>query len=322
MSNIISPSGGAFKSISTLLGKGIHRAARISARNPIEMIVAMLILASFSYFALLNLAKTSDIFSGTATQLHPTLAYRTHEAVDFSQLTDKEYKALPSDSVVKIQLNQIVIEDPSTSKRSEGVIKAKVLEAVYQFQDVVEHQILVPDGPHATKQYSFDSDLCYKQDNQCFRQTPLDAWNNDLAAIHADKDLPATVAQHLNTMAHQFKTNDDQSKIEGLVLSYAFNVSSSIRHELAKQWAVKVATLPPGAFISQTSMDDQQQNTFVWLFIIARNVVYRISELISQAENIDIIVILGGYLMMIATFVSLYTNMRAMGSKYTLGKCL
>ncbi|GAB5589842.1 3-hydroxy-3-methylglutaryl-coenzyme A (HMG-CoA) reductase isozyme [Umbelopsis nana] len=320
MSSLISPSGGAFKSVSTLLGKGIHRAARISARNPIEMIVAMLMLASFSYFALLNLAKTSDIFYGTATHLHSNFAYRTKDAVNFTQVSDKEFRALSSDAVVKVQLNQIVIEDPSAtrSKHSEGVINAKVLEAVYQFQDVVEHQILVPDGPHATKQYSFDSDLCYKQDNQCFRQTPLDLWNNDLAAIHADKDLPATVAQHLNTMAHQFKMSDDQSKIDGLVLSYAFNTSSTIRHDLAKEWAFKVASLPPGALISQTSMEDQQQNTFVWLFIIARNVVYRISELISQADNIDIIVILGGYLMMIATFVSLYTNMRAMGSKYTL----
>ncbi|KAG2180335.1 hypothetical protein INT44_003337 [Umbelopsis vinacea] len=318
--SILSPSGGAFKSISTLLGKGIHRAARISARNPIEMMVAMLILASFSYFALLNLAKTSDIFTGTSTRLHPTFAYRAGDAVTFTHLTDKELKAIPSDAVVKVQLNQIVIEDPSAtrSKRSEGLVKPDVLEAVYQFQDVVEHQVLVPDGPKTTKQYSFDSDLCYKPNNQCFRQTPLDLWNNDLAAIHADQDIAATVAAHLNTAAHQFQMTDDQTKIQAFILSYAFNASTTIRQELAKQWAFKVATLPPGALISHTSMDDQQQNTFVWLFIVARNVVYRISDLISEAEKIDIVVILLGYLMMIATFVSLYVNMRAMGSKYTL----
>lgn len=37
-----------------------------------------------------------------------------------------------------------------------------------------------------------------------------------------------------------------------------------------------------------------------------------------MADNIDIIVILGGYLMMLTTFVSLYMNMRSMGSRYTL----
>lgn len=37
------------------------------------------------------------------------------------------------------------------------------------------------------------------------------------------------------------------------------------------------------------------------------------------ADNVDVAVILAGYLMMIATFVSLYTNMHAMGSRYTLG---
>lgn len=39
-----------------------------------------------------------------------------------------------------------------------------------------------------------------------------------------------------------------------------------------------------------------------------------------MADNVDIIVILAGYMMMIATFVSLYINMRRMGSRYTLGK--
>ncbi|CAM0136925.1 3-hydroxy-3-methylglutaryl-coenzyme A (HMG-CoA) reductase isozyme [Umbelopsis sp. WA50703] len=316
--SILTPSGGAFRSVSTLLGKGIHRAARISARNPIEMIVAMLILASFSYFALLNLAKTSDIFSGTATRLQPAFAYRAGDAVEFTQRDEKDIRALSPSDAVKVQLKQIVIEDPNTSKRSGGVLKRKVLEAVYQFQDIVEHQILVPDGPPATKQYSFDSDLCYKQDNQCFRQSPLDVWNNDLLAVQADKDLTGTVKRHFEANAHQFKLGEDNSKIEALVLSYAFNATGNIRPQLAEQWAEKVATLPPGAFISQSSADDQQQNTFVWLYIIARNVVYRIRELISEADNIDIIVILGGYIMMITTFVSLYTNMRAMGSKYTL----
>jgi hydroxymethylglutaryl-CoA reductase (NADPH) len=37
-----------------------------------------------------------------------------------------------------------------------------------------------------------------------------------------------------------------------------------------------------------------------------------------MADNIDIIVILAGYLMMLTTFVSLYMNMRSMGSRYTL----
>lgn len=37
-----------------------------------------------------------------------------------------------------------------------------------------------------------------------------------------------------------------------------------------------------------------------------------------MADNIDIIVILAGYVMMLTTFVSLYMNMRSMGSRYTL----
>lgn len=39
-----------------------------------------------------------------------------------------------------------------------------------------------------------------------------------------------------------------------------------------------------------------------------------------MADNVDIVIILAGYIMMVATFVSLFMNMRAMGSRYTLGK--
>lgn len=41
-----------------------------------------------------------------------------------------------------------------------------------------------------------------------------------------------------------------------------------------------------------------------------------------MADNVDIIVILAGYVMMITTFLSLYINMRNMGSRYTLGKSI
>lgn len=41
-----------------------------------------------------------------------------------------------------------------------------------------------------------------------------------------------------------------------------------------------------------------------------------------MADNVDIFVILAGYIMMIITFVSLFVNMRRMGSRYSLGRCI
>jgi hydroxymethylglutaryl-CoA reductase (NADPH) len=41
-----------------------------------------------------------------------------------------------------------------------------------------------------------------------------------------------------------------------------------------------------------------------------------------MADNVDIIVILVGYVMMLTAFLSLYTNMRSMGSRYTLATCV
>ncbi|CAO3576664.1 unnamed protein product [Absidia cylindrospora] len=104
-----------------------------------------------------------------------------------------------------------------------------------------------------------------------------------------------------------------------MVLSYAFNASSKAHQYLADLWVHKVATLPPGDLVSlSNSSNGIQENIFVWLFILSRNVIYRIRELLELADKVDIYVILTGYLMMIATFVSLYINMRGIGSRYTL----
>lgn len=170
-----------------VIGKGIHRLALISSRNPIEMFAAVLLLASFSYFYLYNLARTSDIFSGT-NRLHPATVHALPGANHF------EPGGLDANAV-QIHLRQIITP--------------------------TDH-VLFEDDFNA---------LCYKQaDHSCFV---------------------------------------DQCS-DGRVLSLALDASNPVRRALSHQWSQKIA-----------SDDQQQQNLFVWLFIIARNVVLRLKELID-----------------------------------------
>ncbi|KAK4515339.1 pre-60S factor rei1 [Mucor velutinosus] len=297
----------AFRSISSVFGKGIHRAAKLSSRNPIEMIAGILILSSFSYFYLFNLARTSDIFSGTVTRLYPTFVYADKNTLDgFQQLSRNDVSLDSTIEAVKIQLRQISIVD-----QEKNVIDRNTLATILRFQNTIDHTLL---DDHVG-QFGYSA-LCFKDaQGECFSQSLTDIF--DMDTIDSD-DLRRSINQHPKLAASIFGELDlNASTASSILLSFAFNASTDYRQQLSYAWEQKVSTLSSGDLVSLSNTGNQE-DVFTWAFIISRNIVYRIKELIDMADNIDIIVILGGYVMMLTTFVSLYMNMRSMGSRYSL----
>ena len=282
----------AFKSVSTLIGKGIHHASKVAIRNPIEIIVATLLLASFGYFTLYNLARSSEIFSGTSyTRLYPTTVYSinphkngfmpiinnkqqeqeggNNDNVELTSLTSIPKNAL------KLYLKQITVSDTE-----RGVQNVNTLATILQFQQTIENTVYVPEGNENSKKFSYQNGLCYrKNDKQCFVQSPLTLWGNDIDRLKQDKDIPLTLMQannHSNTMDTSSST---------VTLAYVVNATGSMRHTLATQWAHKVENLPPTKDIVSHAHRNEGENVLAWLFIIGRNVVLRLKELIDVSNK-------------------------------------
>ncbi|CEP13898.1 hypothetical protein [Parasitella parasitica] len=312
MASILSNHSGtsAFRSVSSVFGRGIHRAAKLSSRNPIEMIAVILILSSFSYFYLFNLARTSDIFSGTVTRLYPTFVYADGNKHGFQQLSRNDVSLDNAKEAVKIQLKQISIVD-----QEKNVIDRNTLAAILRFQNTVDHTLL---DDHVG-QFGYNA-LCFKDaQGECFSQSLSSIF--DVETLDT-ADLAKSIRQQPELAASIFGELDmDASTASSILLSFAFNASTDYRQQLSFAWEQKVSTLSSGDLVSLSS-SGQQEDVFTWAFIITRNIVYRIKELIDMADNIDIVVILGGYMMMLTTFVSLYMNMRSMGSRYTLASAV
>ncbi|KAI8066535.1 hydroxymethylglutaryl-CoA reductase [Gongronella butleri] len=253
---ISSRTGGSYAAV---VGQGIHRLAKVSARHPIEMIVSVLMGASFAYFYLFNLARSSDLFLGAsaAARFSPTKVY---------SLQGEPFSLMPSSAVSAVNL----------SVKQVHIASAEAA-AIQRFQHLLEQGIYVPDG--SSTQFNY-KDLCFKAPD-CLNIAPF---------------APDTA---------QF------------VLSYVFNTSTAFRRNLADVWEYKVATLPPAELVSAAS-SASHENLFVWLFILSRNVIAHLRDMIKVADNVDIVVVLAGYVMAISTVISLYLNMRSIGSRYTL----
>ncbi|KAI8342442.1 3-hydroxy-3-methylglutaryl coenzyme A reductase [Chlamydoabsidia padenii] len=265
---------GESRSYSAVLGKGIHKVSKLAARHPIEMIVVILMAASFTYFYLFNLARMSDLFIGTTTtttRLTPATVYSLH-GQPFQPMTFEDHSKLAN--AIKIDIKQILISDPQQQQRPLDV------KVTRTFQHSIKNDIYVPDT--STKQFNYQHDLCYKnRGGSCLVVEPL------------------------------FIQQD-------LLLSYVFNTSSALRKNLADVWEHKVATLPPADLVSSFNVSGSHDNVFVWLLLLTRNVFFHLKDLIHVADNVDIIVVLVGYVMAFCTIISLYMHMRSMGSRYTL----
>ncbi|KAI7877614.1 hypothetical protein K492DRAFT_239055 [Lichtheimia hyalospora FSU 10163] len=269
------------RSLSALFSNGIHRGAMSATRNPIEMVVAVLLLVSFCYFTLYNLARTSATLSCTSNtrqRLYPaTIVYPTPTSMALNHSNMQKYSI---DNALRIHLIQIAVSASSYNSTTMA-----------DFKHAIMHQVAVPDVIHATRQFSYYQDLCYQPSG-----------SNGCSELSA---LTTTTTRN----------NDNDTMV---TLWYAMDGTSSFRRELIQQWAHKIQQLPPiGNLISQ-ERQEKKEDVLAWVFTITRNVILRISELIKMADNVDIMVVLAGYLMMVFTFVSLYINMWRMGSRYTL----
>ncbi|KAI8985320.1 hydroxymethylglutaryl-coenzyme A reductase-domain-containing protein [Pilobolus umbonatus] len=294
----------AFKSISTVCGKGIQKAAKMASRNPIEMIATMLILSSFTYFYLFNLARTSDIFSGTVTRLYPTSVYAS-EGTEFQHLTRQH---IPAEDSIKIQLKQVLIADPT-----KNLLDHDNLVSILRLENTLENTIL----DNHIGSFGYHS-LCYKtKDQTCFSHSLSSLFEFDPTSEIDTVDLANKIHTYPDLLQDIFGVDLNSSSASSALLSFAFNTSTAYRAQLSHLWEQRVATLN-GADLVSLSNATSQVDLFTWLFIITRNIILRIKELIEMADNIDIIVIFSGYLMMLTTFYSLYTNMRSIGSRYTL----
>lgn len=261
----------AFRSVSAMFGKGIHRAAKLSSRNPIEMIAGILILSSFSYFYLFNLARTSDIFSGTVTRLYPTLVYADKHSSQFQQLKRNEL-SFEDTHAIKVQLKQISITD-----QEKNVIDKDTIQSILKFQNVIQHTLLDDHvGP-----FGYNS-LCFKDaQGQCFSSSISNIFDSDNL-----NDLTQSINQYPELAQTVFGDLDlNASTASSILLSFAFNASTAYRQELSYLWEQKVSTLSTGGDLISLSNNGNQEDIFTWMFIITRNIVYRIKELIEVKKK-------------------------------------
>jgi hydroxymethylglutaryl-CoA reductase (NADPH) len=144
----------SLKSLSAFLHKLVLKTTRMSARNPIEMMVASLIMGSVTYVYLFNLAKSSDILASASiyqTSSLSTVLYASPYDTALSPLQKQSIKDYPFS---RLELKQVSIAPQSTRLTQDG------LDNIIEFQDYIESKLHFTD-----EGWTFRDRLCYKPNN-------------------------------------------------------------------------------------------------------------------------------------------------------------
>ncbi|GBB85133.1 hypothetical protein RclHR1_01170017 [Rhizophagus clarus] len=290
----------------SIIGKLLDAAVRRSSRNPIEMIVFFLIIASFAYASLFRSLIESEYFNETPSfNNDPTKVISYPGSNVFVLLNENDFIT----DNPKIQLKQIIIQMDNISLKNGN----HFVDKVQKFKEIVEKEISeiitsdknINDVDDVDKFYYNNNILCLKSiddDNlsKCF-------------------EIDNTSLEFLLKNDHEFINNSSLSS--HLILNYALGFNNNPL--TSKSWDDKISGLHFDQFVSTGKKNPApaEKGSFVWLAFAASSLVFKIHELIQKAETIDILVILAGWILMHLTFVAHFINMQKIGSRF-LAMCV
>ncbi|KAL1918373.1 uncharacterized protein VTP21DRAFT_3033 [Calcarisporiella thermophila] len=265
-----------------------------AAKGPIEMIVICLFIAAFTYFNLLHSAKNSELFADPSTSREEVLDSATIMVSPGSS----DFVSIAPELSANSTAARVLLQQVRVSFQQEAVVSNRMKES---FSRIRENAIQHSWYPVA-----------------------LSMLENNNEATLVDEGFSSILASSLG--ANEYKvdgTNTTKDMVNKgwatLVMSFASNVTEGNHNILAHEWIQHIFNMNDGFLVPlHTAKAKTNRNTLSWGLMVAKNIVVKVSELIRRAGTTDIVIFAIGYVMTLATFVSLFVNMRALGSRWSL----
>lgn len=243
------------------------------------------IIGTLAYFHVLSAIKHSAFFAPT---LPSTL--RTAHAL----LRDGEWvgvdadwygrrKADPNSRAVELQ--QVIFSSQSVAVQSEDA--TSMYQHLVQFAPSIDNlthhiasDLLVSSGE------SYPS-LCYRPDD-----------SSDACFVDSSLQIPKS-----RVLTLSFASGARHDFVDALKAKATFSEDSyGVKYHIENQPAESIGEMRSGK----------------WIAYAARTLVIRFWELAKQADSLDILIILAGYMFMHAAFIRLFLSSRALGSNFSL----
>ncbi|KAF8271883.1 hydroxymethylglutaryl-coenzyme A reductase-domain-containing protein [Lactarius quietus] len=257
-----------------------------AASSPIETIVFFFVLATLAYFHVLSAIKHSSFFAPTSLPpLRPSHAL-WHNG-DWATVQESEWYSAQRSHVTAVDLQQLVMSfDARTAKKiSENPrLSSQVASSLENITHFLTHRFPVASG----KLYP---NICY--------------------SVSRDQDEEPTCFT---------STYSDIPRSDSLTLSFAASSRKDFINALAKQGTLISDDFGPIKYLVENPEHEtvSEMKSGKWVVYAARTLVVRFWDLAKKADNLDILLVLAGYVLMHTTFIRLFLSSRSLGSNFWL----
>ena len=291
-----------------------------SLRHPLETIVVCFLLASGCYLSLLHGARDGsskpDALKSVTAQLS---LVNGHISLNTDSVLSEE-----TESHEQLLLRQVVISVPLAHDYAVnplGVLSRNVLHSVIDFETAAARlQVHDADGvPFGLL------DVCLRRNGSCVVHSPLSLWRSDHLTLDSDRSVAATVESLRMESNAAFQTmfidagQDAPTGAAGLVLTFLLDASSEEKKRRAMLWDQRLQTVRiPNLYPRGQSLRLVQMLPDGNAMLNLREATAQIVRYIETSNQGDLMAIAISFVLMQATFLNLFVNMRRLGSKFTL----
>ncbi|KAJ1547501.1 3-hydroxy-3-methylglutaryl-coenzyme A (HMG-CoA) reductase isozyme [Cladochytrium tenue] len=333
----------------------LTRLAQLASHFPIEVLGFCLLIAGACYFALVHglsaaaesvgnpsKAPSPPLLSNAAPspfllQTAPAAVSVSSDRVVAFPFENVPLAALTSDR--RLILKQVVVDAPQFAAAipPQGVLLRSILVAAADLEEMLLTGVSVPSAD-GTKQIRF-ADLCFRNsDSSCFYVSPVSMWRSGSAsarqAILADSDplktvsvalynstTPAESGLILAAFGGQLRfarssSSDDGARVSGstsLVFSFVLDATDPADQDSVERWIAAIDEARTSVLYPQfaPTADTKVPGTLSL-------VVSSVMQYIETSSSTDLTIFGISFCLMHATFLTLFINMRKVGSSEAL----
>jgi len=281
----------------------------LTSRHPLEIILASLIIASACYLSL----HLFEIPKSNA--LEQVLLSRTGSV-------EPTTSSLPP----SILLRQVVINTPTFPNEipASGIVAASVFRSIQDIQQKVEQYVYKDEITN--NEYAY-LDVCFKTKNDsCLTISPLNLWDGSVKdTLFQISHIHATQRVALFRNIKTDTANGSVKSASSTILSFFIDVSNPDTLMVARNWDMQISAKLSSVnlypqYVSQRKTKDPSSSSFTdRSFPIFNEFQWKITEYLETTNFVDKLFQFIGFVLMYATIVVLFLNMKSVGSKFVLG---
>eukprot|EP00158_Paraphelidium_tribonemae_P005138 Partr_v1_DN27182_c2_g2_i1_m15745 len=314
------------------------------SRQPMEALGLLLLIALFCYHRLIqsSFGPSSGSSSHAGALNIRSWTSPNRHLFDGQRLWMLEESAIDASRPPFLLVKSFLVQGGGKSQRvhPRGALNRHTFKALTMLRDHLESFVFEwVAGVNVT----FDS-ICPDLGSSCHVYSPEDLLGSASSSPFASDDkLVDALSRSIVDKSRvdgslvavdslfdnlQFDNHGLVGGAASLVLSYVFNVTSDAQFQSIQRWSKQAAYSESEAFTPESLVklrhvkelrqrSARNRSNFAWMATFVHG-FWTVKDLVENAETIDVMVVVLGYIGMHFTVIVLFLNMRKLGSRFSL----